>query len=296
MKPSMGLRWRPRHGTRNSACWFTWPSRPAKPASGARLPLCSSPPCKSRARETSGSRPSSCWRMSSSPPAGREAVAICQQLLSDDSLLGLSVAAEDGHRTVRADLLIGDRLRGIVQKEGRAVYAPFDKEAAALFDRGRKEKDSRCFFTCAAPTRRPESSPMRCSPWAPSTSRGAGSPRPSTRTNACKRWRLTTTGGFVALWRLAHVYEAKQLLVSSRDVYLDLLARFPQRTLLEEGLSATVGELAGTQLARPIYASIALEGPEPPTPLPLFRRWHWQPRDAAESVRHAGGRWGRTVA
>ena len=44
----------------------------------------------------------------------RDAVAICQRLLSDDRLRSLPVAAADGHRTVRADLLIADRLKSIV--------------------------------------------------------------------------------------------------------------------------------------------------------------------------------------
>ncbi len=70
-----------------------------------------------------------------------DAVAICQQLLSDDRLRSLPVGAADGHRTVRADLMIGDRLKAIIAQHGRSVYARFDKEAAALFERGKKEKD-----------------------------------------------------------------------------------------------------------------------------------------------------------
>ena len=46
----------------------------------------------------------------------RDAVAICQRLLSDDRLRSLPVAAADGHRTVRADLLIADRLKSIVAR------------------------------------------------------------------------------------------------------------------------------------------------------------------------------------
>src|SRR4029077_19756034 len=62
--------------------------------------------------------------------------------------------------------------------------------------------------------------------------------------------------GVQALWRLAQVYEARQLLVSARDSYLELLARFPKKSLDEDGRRGTVLELAGAQLARPLYASI----------------------------------------
>ena len=48
--------------------------------------------------------------------AGRpgEAVDICQRLLTDEQLRSLAVAADDGHRTIRADLFIADRLKAIV--------------------------------------------------------------------------------------------------------------------------------------------------------------------------------------
>jgi outer membrane protein assembly factor BamB len=83
-----------------------------------------------------------------------------------------------------------------------------------------------------------------------------------------------------ALWRLARVYEARQLLVSARDCYLDLLTRYPKQAMVHEGRSWSVGELAAAELGRPAYASIAADRPEPPTPLPLFRKWHWQPRES----------------
>ena len=49
--------------------------------------------------------------------AGRpkEAVEICERLLTDERLRPLAVAADDGHRTIRADLYIADRLKAIVR-------------------------------------------------------------------------------------------------------------------------------------------------------------------------------------
>ena len=60
---------------------------------------------------------SSCWPtccLTRREP--RDAVAICQRLLADERLRSLPVAAADGHRTVRADLLIADRLKSIVER------------------------------------------------------------------------------------------------------------------------------------------------------------------------------------
>ncbi|MCA1686320.1 MAG: PQQ-binding-like beta-propeller repeat protein, partial [Planctomycetia bacterium] len=59
------------------------------------------------------------------------AVATLQALLSEEPLRSLPVAAEEGRRTIRADLLIGDRLASIVQKHGRPLYERFDREALA---------------------------------------------------------------------------------------------------------------------------------------------------------------------
>jgi cellulose synthase operon protein C len=208
----------------------------------------------------------------------RESVVICQQLLSDDRLRSLPVGAADGHRTVRADLMIGDRLKAIIAQHGRSVYAAFDKEAAALFERGKKEKDPRVLdHVCRA---YPEAGVI------PDALFELGvlyerAGRLADASHTYKRLQSIATDDdrrVLALWRLAHVYEARQLLISARDAYLELLARFPTKPLAQDGRRGKAGELAAAELARPLYASIVADRPEPPTPLPLFRRWHWQPR------------------
>ena len=52
------------------------------------------------------------------------AVEILEKLLTDERLRGLTVSTGDGHRAVRADLLIADRLTELVRRSGRSVYAP----------------------------------------------------------------------------------------------------------------------------------------------------------------------------
>ena len=77
--------------------------------------------------------------------AGRpvDSVEILEQVLADERLRGLTVGSEDGHRAIRADLLIADRLASIVRQRGREVYAKFDHRASELFERGRQEQDPR---------------------------------------------------------------------------------------------------------------------------------------------------------
>ena len=81
----------------------------------------------------------------------------------------------------------------------------------------------------------------------------------------------------LALWRLAHVYEARKLFLSARDSYLDLQARFPGCKLQGSGTPATVGELrrgrAGARALRPPRRRPRRSRDAGP----LVRRWHWQP-------------------
>jgi outer membrane protein assembly factor BamB/tetratricopeptide (TPR) repeat protein len=211
----------------------------------------------------------------------RDAVAVCQKLLRDDQLRSLPVAAADGHRTVRADLLIADRLKSIVTKHGRAVYAQFEKEAVALVAQGKKEKDFRTLDQACR--NYPEATVIpRALLELGVLYEQAG--RLSDASQTFKRLQTAATDDdlrVLALWRLAQVYEARQLLVSARDSYLELLSRFPKKALPREvGRSGTVTELVAAELARPLYSSIVADRPEPPTPLPLFRRWQWQPKDS----------------
>ena len=53
------------------------------------------------------------------------------------------MSSEDGHRAVRADLLIADRLAAIVKQRGRPIYETYDRRARELFERGRREQDPR---------------------------------------------------------------------------------------------------------------------------------------------------------
>ena len=218
-----------------------------------------------------------------------DAVAICQQLLSDDRLRSLPVGAADGHRTVRADLMIGDRLKALIAQQhvvGEPALVRFltRKAAMAGWSRGKKEKDPRILDQVCRAYPEARVIPDALFELGVLYERAG---RLSDASRTYKRLQIVATDDdrrVLALWRLARVYEARQLLVSARDSYLELLARFPKKTLVQDGRSRAAGELAAAELARPLYASIVADRPEPPTPLPLFRRWHWQPR-ANQAVR-----------
>ncbi len=73
----------------------------------------------------------------------KASVATLQALLADERMRALNVDAADGHRSVRADLLIAERLAGLIRDKGRDLYADFDRAAADLLARGKAEKDPR---------------------------------------------------------------------------------------------------------------------------------------------------------
>ena len=83
------------------------------------------------------------------------------------------------------------------------------------------------------------------------------------------------SGRALAIWRMAHVYEERKLLVAARDSYLDLQARFPDIHLNGSRDQPTFADLVGVELARPTYSHLIADRPVPSTPVPLVRRWQW---------------------
>ncbi len=219
----------------------------------------------------------------------REAVDALERILLDGGMRALPVAA-DGQRTIRADLLIADRLAMIVRRDGRAAYDEFDRQAAALYRRGKQERDPHALLEVC-----------RNFPAAlvvPDAMEELGSVhetsgRLAEAAHAYKRL-LALAGDDSrrarAIWSMARVYEARKLYVAARDAYLDLVSRFP-KVQLEPGTGPTVAERVAEKLGRPPYASLVADWPQPPIPLPMVRRWHWEaPADrAARAMGIEGG-------
>lgn len=211
--------------------------------------------------------------------AGRPAdsVKILEQILDDERLRGLTVATEDGRRAIRADLLIADRLTGIVRERGREVYAPFDRRAGELYERGRREQDPRLLDEVSRIYPVSEVVPDALLALG-EMHEAAGRMAPAAQ--AYKRLLALASASEAAraraLWRLGHTYAAGNLLVSARDTYLQLLQRYPQITLDVAGQESTLADLATAELSRAPLAQIAADRPRPPVPFPLTRGWNLQ--------------------
>jgi outer membrane protein assembly factor BamB len=207
----------------------------------------------------------------------RDAVAICERVLGDDRLRPLAVVTPDGHRTIRADLFITDRLHTIVHTHGRSVYASYDQEAAEMFERGKKEQDSR---TLDLVCRRYPVAQIVPEALSELGSIYEASGRMIEATQVYKRLLSLASddaGRARAVWRLARVYEARKLYLSARDTYRELLARFPHSHVPEADSGRDISEVVTAELARSPYSLLEGDRPQPSIPVPLFRRWHWQP-------------------
>ena len=172
--------------------------------------------------------------------------------MNDDRLRPLAVAADDGHRTIRADLFIADRLNSIVQAHGREVYEAYDREAARLLERGQREKDVRVLDEVCRQ--------LPVAQVVPDALVELGSLHESSRrlaeaAHTYKRLLDLAPDDNLraqAIWRLAHVYETRKLFVSARDSYLDLQARFPDIHLNGDRDQATFAELVAASWLGPL--------------------------------------------
>ncbi len=203
----------------------------------------------------------------------KDAVRILHALLNDDRLASTNVAAEDGHRTIRANLLITDRLAGIVRTQGRAVYEEFDRKAQSLLEQGRKQKDPRLLEEVARGYPLAEVLPDAL------LALGAlqeSKARPAEASHAYKRLlALEPENSYRAraLWGLARAYEGQRLWVSARDAYLQAQSRFGDVVLNELGTDATVKRLVAERLSRAPFDRMADDDAEPNLPVPLSRLW-----------------------
>jgi outer membrane protein assembly factor BamB/tetratricopeptide (TPR) repeat protein len=202
------------------------------------------------------------------------AVAILGESLTDERLRGLTVSSEDGHRGIRADLFIADRLWAILKERGRSIYDADNQRATELFERGRREQDPR-----------PLEEVSRIYPVAdvvPESLLELGQIHQAAgrHVQAARAYKRLLTLGTVtdeqrarALWRLAHVYESQNYMVSARDAYLQLLGRYSRVRLPELGHDDSLADRVAAELARPPLAQIASDRPRPLLPLPLSRSW-----------------------
>jgi len=206
---------------------------------------------------------------------GPAAVATLQRLLVDDRLRSLTVAADD-RRTVRADLVIADRLVALIRDRGRGVYAEYDRRAADLLDRGKAEKDPRLLEEVG------RSFPVALV--APEALMALGrlceaTRQPAVAAHAYKRLLAGAPDDPArarALLGLGRAYAAQRLWASARDAFTQARSRFGDLSIEDDeagsGSPAKVAALVEARLARPPFDRLAGDGPEPDLPIPLARR------------------------
>lgn len=207
--------------------------------------------------------------------AAAESARTLQSVLADDRLRSLDVTAEDGRRTIRADLLIGDRLATVVRENGRAVYAEFDARALELFERGRTAGDPRVLEEVGKiyPVARvvPDA-------WLALGRHHEERKRPSEAVRAYKRLLALDAPDALrarALLGLARSYEAQRLWTAARAAYAQALARFPRTTVENDDLGGELplASLVTARLARPPFDRMTGDGFPPTLPSPLTRGW-----------------------
>lgn len=204
-----------------------------------------------------------------------DSVKTLQSVLAEDRLRGLSIGVEGGRRTIRADLLIADRLASIVRSHGRAIYADFDRDARAAFERGKAAGDARLLEDVGRSFPVAEVVPEA---WFALGRLHEERKHPSESVRAYKRLVSGPADDSLrgrALLGLGRAYEAQKLWGPARDAYAEALARFPKVSVESDGAGGetSVGPAALARLSRPPFDRMTGERSEPSLPAPLSRLW-----------------------
>ena len=214
----------------------------------------------------------------------KASVATLQALLADERMRALNVDAADGHRSVRADRLIAERLAGLLRDKGRDLYAEFDRAASDLLTRGKAEKDPRLLEDVG------RSYPVaRVVPgaWLALGELYEELERPGDAARAYKRLLTGAPDDSTrarALWGLARAYEAQKLWVSARDAYIQAKKRFGEERIDGLGGLRPIGALVVERLGREPFDRMAGDRTEPSVPVPLRRRWDRRWSEAARPL------------
>ncbi len=199
-----------------------------------------------------------------------------QALLGDESLRALTVDAPDGHRTVRAELLIIDRLNALLQAHGQELYAEFDAAANDLLTRGKARQEPRLLEDLGRhyPSARV----------VPEALQSLGAlydrlNRPADAARTYKRQLAIATDDATrarALWGLARAYEAQKLWVSARETYLQASARQPSIVL--DDPPGPLAAAVAARLGQSPFHKMGGDHGEPSVAVPLWRLWdhRWQ--------------------
>jgi len=206
----------------------------------------------------------------------RSAVRTWQALLGDERLRALTVDATDGHRTIRADLLIVDRLNALLRDRGRDLYAEFDRAASDLLARGVARQDPRLLEDLGRTY--PAAADLPAASLALATLYDKLD-RPSDAARAYKRLFAAAPDDATrarALWGLAGSFEAQKLWVPAREAYLQAAARAADLRV-DGSPGGTLAALVASRLGRAPFDRMLGDRGEATVTAPFRRRWdrHW---------------------
>ena len=179
-RPSTAFPWPRRRAATSFGCWPGWRPRPGEKASSTK-PAAASRPRRGSAGPTPIGSARYLLLSELETEASRPAVAveILEKLLTDERLRGLTVSTGDGHRAVRADLLIADRLTELVQPQRpQRLRASTTAEPTTCSNAADATTTPACSMRSAASSPWPRLFPTPCWHWAKRTSRVAAWGRP----------------------------------------------------------------------------------------------------------------------
>ncbi len=195
-----------------------------------------------------------------------------QALLGDERLRPLIVAVSDGRRSVRADLLIADRLANLLRDQGRDAYAEFDRAAESLLSRGVKERDARLLADVGRSYPAAKVVPEAY------LELGAlydAERQPQEATRAYRKLLAIDSTAEVIRARayvgLAKAYEAQKLWQPAREAYLQAASRL--KSLKGDAAADGLALSVANRITREPFDRMTGESGEPSSPLPLARKW-----------------------
>ena len=207
-----------------------------------------------------------------------KAVQAWQRILADESLRALTVDAADGHRTVRADLLIVDHLQATLKNQGSDLYAEFNAAASALLTRGVTRQDPRLLEDLARhyPAARVLPDALQ--------NLGVMYAKLNRPGDAARTFKLLLAGSIDpatrsrAWWGLGQAFEAQKLLVPAREAYLQAVAQGSDIKIDIDGKAGiSLAAVVATHLDSPPFDRMSDHSSEPKVAIPLRRQWdrHW---------------------
>ncbi|WZO96479.1 PQQ-binding-like beta-propeller repeat protein [Isosphaeraceae bacterium EP7] len=196
------------------------------------------------------------------------AVGTLQDVLKDERQRLVSVALADGRRTVRADLLVADRLAELLAAKGQGLYAEFDARAADLYGRAKATLQARPLEEIASAY--PVATVIP-DVWLTLAELHDGAGRHGDAARAYKHLLDATHENELkgrALWGLARAYEAQKLWIPARDA-LARLSRMPDAAFEGKDLAA----LASLRLQSDPFDRLVSGGGDSEPTVPLKRTW-----------------------